>query len=205
MTLTDSPVVGAAGSAVDRVWNALDAGGFKPESIRGDKFMALCPVHGDTHRSLSVKFDRRREAVLLNCFTCHADYRDVASAIGLSATDLFDAPLPEKDAPRPAKGKPKFEPAHRVPRRITGAVDVDKLAGAKWEQVTTYPYADAAGTVVEEVIREQAVVDGAVHKRFRQRFRSADGRWVTKKPTGFTPVLYQHADVLRAIATDQPV
>ena len=91
MTLTDSPVVGAAGSAVDRVWNALDAGGFKPESIRGDKFMALCPVHGDTHRSLSVKFDRRREAVLLNCFTCHADYRDVASAIGLSATDLFDA------------------------------------------------------------------------------------------------------------------
>ena len=123
MTLTDSPVVGAAGSAVDRVWNALDAGGFKPESIRGDKFMALCPVHGDTHRSLSVKFDRRREAVLLNCFTCHADYRDVASAIGLSATDLFDAPLPEKDAPRPAKGKPKFEPAHRVPRRITGLVD----------------------------------------------------------------------------------
>lgn len=205
MTLTDSPVVGAAGSAVDRVWNALDAGGFKPESIRGDKFMALCPVHGDTHRSLSVKFDRRREAVLLNCFTCHADYRDVAGAIGLSATDLFDAPLPEKDAPRPAKGKPKFEPAHRVPRRITGLVDVDELAGAKWEQVTTYPYADAAGTVVEEVIREQAVVDGTVHKRFRQRFRSAAGRWVTKKPTGFTPVLYQHADVLRAIATDQPV
>jgi DNA primase len=26
-----------------------------------------------------------------------------------------------------------------------------------------------------------------------------------QKPTGFTPVLYQHADVLRAIATDQPV
>jgi hypothetical protein len=109
MTLTDSPVVGAAGSAVDRVWNALDAGGFKPESIRGDKFMALCPVHGDTHRSLSVKFDRRREAVLLNCFTCHADYRDVASAIGLSATDLFDA-SPEKDARGPRRASRSSSP-----------------------------------------------------------------------------------------------
>ena len=66
-----------------------------------------------------------------------AIYRDVASAIGLSATDLFDAPLPEKDAPRPAKGKPKFEPAHRVARRITGLVDVD--VPPRTEQIAAAP------------------------------------------------------------------
>lgn len=203
MTLVNPPLVR---NAVDRVWNALDAGGFKPESIRGDKFMALCPVHGDSHRSLSVKYDTRREAVLFNCFTCHADYADIAAAIGLDKQDLFDAPLPEKtQTPKRGGGKVAFAPVHRVPRRLTGLDDVDELEGAKWERVKVYTYPDAAGTVVEEVIREQAVVDGTTRKRFKQRFLGPNGRMVTRKPAGFEPVLYRHPEVLQAIATGQSV
>jgi hypothetical protein len=209
VSLVESPT--QHGSAIDRVWNALDAGGFKPGRRKGDSFSALCPVHGDSHASLSVKYDRNRQAVLLNCFTCKASYRDIAAAIGLAATDLFDTPLPErpKDGkPAPARKKStRFTPAHKVPRRITNVDDTrDELDGAKWEKVTTYSYVDARGTVVQEVIREQTVVNGVTHKRFKQRFLNpATGRMVTRKPDGFAPVLYRLPEVLVAIANGDPV
>jgi hypothetical protein len=104
MSLISTPE--SARSAFDRVWDALDVNGYKPESRRGDQFMALCPVHGDSHRSLSVKNDRANEKVLLNCFTCHADVREVTAAIGLGVKDLFDSPLPERTEGQPRR-KPK--------------------------------------------------------------------------------------------------
>lgn len=177
-------------------------GGFKPQKRRGDTFMALCPVHGDTHPSLSIRYDRSREAVLLHCFTCDARFDEILGAIGLEPGDAFDAPLPErsKDAPRPRRSpaKPKTQ-RQKLPARMlaTDAVEIPK--SAKWEQVTVYPYFDADGTLVEEVIREHTVVEGETHKRFRQRFRGASGRMVTTKPADFTPVLYHHADVLAGI------
>lgn len=199
MTLISTPSSFQTG--FDRVWEALDAGGFKPERPRNDHFNALCPVHGDTHRSLSVDYDRHREAVLLNCFTCKADVREICASIGLQVKDLFDKPLPEREhgQQRP-KAKPRFAAAPKLPRRITGQdIPVDDLKGAKWERVTTYPYFDADGTLVEEVVREQAIVNGEVKKRFKQRFLGPSGRMVSKKPEGFTPVLYRHPEVLQAV------
>lgn len=211
MTLI-SPPTATQRSSVDRVWNALDAGGFKPESIRGDKFMALCPIHGDSNRSLSVKWDSRRGMTMLHCFTCKegASYRDIAAAIQLTPQDLFDEPLPETERGERKKRttRTKFVPNHKVPRRITEDDDnglEERLKKATWKRVLTYPYADTAGNVVEEVIREQTDLDGTTHKRFRQRFMGEKGRWLTKKPAEFAPVLYHHTELLDAIANSTPV
>ncbi|WP_343899257.1 toprim domain-containing protein, partial [Microbacterium oxydans] len=54
-------------------------------------------------------------------------------------------------------------------------------------------------------IREQTELDGTTHKRFRQRFMGEKGRWLTKKPAEFAPVLYRHAELLDAIANGTPV
>lgn len=201
MTLISTPE--SARSAFDRVWDALEVNGYKPESRRGDQFMALCPVHGDSHRSLSVKNDRANEKVLLNCFTCHADVREITAAIGLGVKDLFDSPLPERTEGQPRrKPKVRFTAAPKLPPRLTNksTADVDKFKGAKWEKVTTYPYFNAEGTLVEEVIRETATVDGETRKRFKQRFLGPNGRMVAKKPDDFVSVLYRHPEVLQAIA-----
>lgn len=200
MSLISTP--DSSRTAFDRVWDALDAGGFKPETRRGDQFMALCPVHGDTHRSLSVKNDRGNEKVLLNCFTCHADVREITATIGLRVQDLFDSPLPDRtEQPQRRKSKVRFTAAPKLPPRLTGksSADVDKFKGAKWERVTVYPYFNADGTLVEEVIRETATVDGETRKRFKQRFLGSTGRMVAKKPEEFEPVLYRHPEVLQAI------
>jgi hypothetical protein len=207
MTLESPPAV-VTRSSIDRVWEALDRGGFKPEK-RSDKFMALCPVHGDQRRSLSVRWDAPGEKTLLHCFTCDATIQDIAAALGLSVSDTFDRPLPPRES-RSSSSRPRqvnFRPPHKVPARITqtAAVD-DKLRTANWERVKTYDYTDADGVLVQQVFREQAVVDGVTHKGFTQRFRNpATGRMVTRKPDGFKPVLYHHADVVDAIAAGKPV
>ncbi len=206
MTLTNEPAI--RHSATERIWNALELGGYKPQKRRGDSFMALCPVHGDTHPSLSVKYDRGREAVLLHCFTCEARFDDILATIGLSPMDAFDAPLPEraKDEQRSRRpaAKPR-PPREKLPARMLATDAVEIPNEVKWEKVTTYPYFNEDGTLVEEVIREHAVINGVVHKRFRQRFRSANGRMVNNKPDGFQAVLFHHAEVLSAIEAGSTV
>lgn len=201
MSLSTPPA--AAKRSVDRVWDALDAGGFNPGRRRGDTFTALCPVHGDTRPSLSIKYDRSREATLMHCFTCDADIHALTAAIGLTVPDTFDRPLEQAERKSTRPKGPTFK-RHKLPPRIVHPPTPD-LDGAHWERITTYPYADATGRVVEEVIREQTVIDGVTHKRFTQRFRSTSGGWVKRKPADFAPVLYHHPDVVAAIAAGRPV
>ncbi len=203
MTLISTPPPSSGRNAFERVWDALDTHGYKPESPRHDHFMALCPVHGDTHRSLSVDFDRAGEKVLLNCFTCKADIREIAASIGLGVKDLFDSPLPprsEQKSERP-KSRVRFTAAPKLPPRLTNkaTADVDKFKRAKWTKVKTYEYVNTDGLVVEEVWRETATVDDETRKRFRQRFLGPDGKMVAKKPDDFVPVLYRHPAVHDAI------
>lgn len=80
-----------AGTPWDRLWKALEAGGFKPGPVRDDQFTALCPVCGDTHRSLRVRFDRHRKALLFHCFACLASATDIYVRLG------FDDPRPRRE------------------------------------------------------------------------------------------------------------
>lgn len=206
MTLQIPPTSpqGVARSSLARVWAALDAGGFKPEK-RADKFLALCPVHGDTHRSLSVKWDAGRGAVLLHCFACQASVDEIARALGLSVQDTFDEPLPPRGDRPIRRRQPSFQ-THKLPARIVPRAEVPIVEDpGGWERVSVYKYTDATGTPVQEVYREQSTVDGVVQKRFTQRFRGPNGRMVTRKPAGFVPVLYRHGPVLEAVKAGSPV
>lgn len=199
-------------TSIDRVRQALVDGGFKPG--RGtDSFVALCPVHGDKSPSLSVTYDATNERTLVHCFTCEADFREIAAALNLSPADLFDRPL-ERTERRPSSTTTKphrspksvFKKPRKLPARLLRSDDAVDTSKAKWKRVTTYVYADAQGSVVQEVYREQARVKGETVKRFTQRFvNPATGRMVSRKPKGFEPVLYEHASVVEAVSSGKPV
>lgn len=191
-------------TSIERVREALLDLGCKP-SRNGDNFTALCPVHGDTHHSLSVTYDRHNGRTLVNCFACKAPYDEIAAALGLTGQDLFDEPLPPReDRPRRrSTPRPKPQP---LPKRLTLPESQPEPARGDWKIVTTYPYATLDGEIVQEVVREEATLDGRRHKRFRQRFLNpSTGRWVSRRPDGFTPVLYNAAGIAQAIAQGEPV
>lgn len=199
MTLELTPTHLAA-TSLDRVWEALDRGGWKP-TRRANSFKALCPIHGDANPSLSVKYDPSDGKVALHCFGCQAHVADITAAIGLGVPDLFDAPLPDNfrsSAREPRRKRPSLPP--RITRDET-APKAPNLDGAIWQRVKDYEYVDEAGTVLQRVHREETVVDGQRHKRFTQSYRGSAGRWVQRKPKGFAPLLYNLPAVAAAAAT----
>jgi hypothetical protein len=197
MTL-EIPGTAASMNSLDRVWEALDRGGYKP-TRRANTFKALCPVHGDANPSLSVRYDPRAGKIALHCFGCEAPVSDITAPLGLTVSDLFDAPLPadrrtQNRTPRPRR--PALPPRLTREELATPAPD---LTGAKWERVKAYEYVDVDGVVQQRVHREETVVDGVRHKRFTQSYRGANGRFVKRKPEGFAPLLYNLRAVTEAV------
>lgn len=189
----------ASMNSLDRVWEALDRGGFKP-TRRANTFKALCPVHGDANPSLSVRYDPQAGKIALHCFGCEAPVADITAHLGLTVSDLFDAPLP---ADRRTNGNRSPRPRRpALPPRLTReelATPAPDLTGAKWERVKAYEYVDLDGVVQQRVHREETVVDGVRHKRFTQSYRGANGRFVKRKPEGFAPLLYNLRGVAEAV------
>lgn len=200
-------------SSFDRVRIAVESSGGVQH--RGPhELMALCPVHADRHASLSVSWvnGHRGGMVLLHCHGCNASALEIAEGLGLTMVDLFDEPLPERDAltrvgrstqQRSAgRRRPK---GGRLPARIAVAAP-DPEVEHSWVRVRVYPYVSADGTVVQEVIREEcSSCDGARHKQFRQLFVSANGTRLKRKPDGFDSVLYQLPALLSALSERSPV
>lgn len=188
-----------AGAAFIVVRDAIEATGALTRSRGEHSLMASCPLHTDADPSLSVTWKPRPHraggAVLLHCFSCAAQACDIAAAIGLRMSELFDAPhaaagtrrgrthLAAGPAPKPAA--PRTDPQHQ------------------WARVRVYTYTTAQGRPVQQVIRQECTCSAITHKRFLQRYR--DGRrWVWTKPANFTPVLYREP-ALAAAPGDQRV
>ncbi|MDX5961757.1 telomere-binding protein [Rhodococcus opacus] len=199
--------------SIENLRNLLEpAGGMK---IRSDtQFSARCPVHDDAHASLSVTWtdDGHGGKVLLHCHGCGASGKDLAGALGISLGDLFDVPLPS----RPAGKRVGRSPLQRIGGQRRGRLGalpkaiVQKSAAAEvehtWEQVEVYPYTDADGNLVQEVVREECTTcEFGRHKQFRQVFINALGRRVKQKPRGFARVLYRMQAVIAAVAAGQPI
>lgn len=198
MTL-ETPSTTALTNSLDRVWEALDRGGFKP-TRRANTFKALCPVHGDANPSLSVRYDSQAGKIALHCFGCEATVFDITAQLGLTVSDLFDAPLPDDRRNQNRTPRPRRQ---ALPPRLTReelATPAPDLTGAKWDRVKAYEYVDDAGAVQQRVHREETVVDGSRHKRFTQSYRGNNNRFVKRKPEGFTPLLYNLPAVTEAIA-----
>lgn len=87
----------------------------KVRSTGKNKWVACCPVHGDKNPSMSVAEKDGR--VLCHCFSCGANGLDVAQALALPASVLFEKELP--------KG--------HIPKKLKEEVSVDRLVieGAK--------------------------------------------------------------------------
>lgn len=200
MTL-EAPSYSAAATSLDRVFEALDRGGYKPEK-RSNSFKALCPIHGDAKQSLSVKYDSSAGKILFHCFGCEAPAGEIAAALGLTMSDLFDAPLPDNPDRRRSGGARKA-PRPKLPPRITRDETAPKapdLSGAEWHETKVYPYPNAEGVVVQRVHRRECVVDGIRHKEFHQTYRGANGNWVKNKPKSYEPLFYNLPAVLQAVA-----
>jgi hypothetical protein len=102
------------GRAFCTVRDAIEASGALTRPRGEHSLMASCPLHTDSNPSLSVTWRPRTHSgvrgggvVLLHCFSCRAEAADIAAAIGLSMTDLFDAPLTrgiyQQHKPRPRR------------------------------------------------------------------------------------------------------
>ncbi len=190
--------------------------GLSVHSQRGRSFMAQCPVHNEKTGSLSVTWSDGNNGgkVLLYCHGCQASTQELAEAMGLSLGDLFDEPLPAKYEParqgrsyRQRQSGQRRGKLGKLPKPIVPPHRDEDTADEHdhhWKTTKTYPYFDAQGLQVEEVIREECEAGERRHKQFRQVFL-LDGRRRKTKPEGFTPVLYRHPQLLEAIANGEPV
>ncbi len=199
-------------SSFDRVRDALEPVGMKE---RGNgQLMARCPVHTDREASLSVRWTNGRQGdgmVLLHCHGCGAAPVEIAEALGLAMGDLYDEPLPKKDpldrvgrSPQQRTSGRRRPKGGRLPPRIALQA-ADTVLEHTWKRVKVYPYVNAGGELVQEVIREECDGCDVRHKQFRQVFVSADGSRKRRKPEEFEPVLYRLTALLAAIAAGTPV
>ena len=60
---------------------------------QGRGYVACCPVHGDKNPSMRIKEVDGK--ILMHCHACHADIQEIAQAIGIEMSDLFEDSLSE--------------------------------------------------------------------------------------------------------------
>ena len=202
-------------ASYQRVLAALDGAGTKFASCKSDDAVACCPVHEDTHPSLHISWRTEGPGgfTLLHCHACQAGGADVVEAIGLSLADLYDEPLPQRvrafdrvgRSPQQRRAGHRRGNLGRLPALIPvpGPLPAPEHEDA-WRQVERYCYTDAAGEIIQAVIREHCAGGGG-HKRFRQEFTTRTGGWAQRKPKGFTPVLYRAPQVAQAVAAGTTV
>ena len=187
-------------TSVERIWEALNTQGYHPETRRGNHFAALCPVHGDTHRSLSITYNAQRAMTLLHCFACGATAADILAQLGMTLCDSYDHTTARTQ--RPHTDSSRRTPV--VPPRIAATKPVP-LPQTGWVITATYDYTTNDHTVIERVIRRELTIDGVRHKKFVQQFRQTDGSFAWTKPKNFTPVFYRQPVITAAIARGEGI
>jgi hypothetical protein len=83
-----------------------------------DRYTACCPVHGDKNPSMSLTEKDGR--VLIHCFACNANGKEVVEALGLPISVLFEKPL---------------ERTGEMPKRIKEELELDRYVIAGAEQM----------------------------------------------------------------------
>lgn len=159
-----------AAPAFDRFISALEASGRKVKQQGGERARAQCPAHDGNDLNLSVAVGD--QGVLLKCHShdCHPE--DIARAVGLQLTDLFDAEghavydyggghrvyrtrAPEGKKNIRQEGKPKVTSLYRHPDSapieesefvvvVEGEKCVDSALRLGMPCVTTWPGGSAA-------------------------------------------------------------
>lgn len=201
-------------SSLDRVFHALDAGGYQPTKQARD-FMALCPAHEERTPSLHVTWRNGTPGgqVVLYCHGCQAPAEDIVAALGLTLMDLYDEPPPPRDKDDSRTWRTGRSPSARRAGTVRGRIGplpAPRTVPApdhdhSWADVVAYPYVDDDGAILAENVRRRCTHDGCTAKTFVQRYTLHDGTVVTHKPAGFAPVLYNLPDVRQAVAASRQV
>ncbi len=204
--MTSSAAAGVPRSSYERVLRAAHELGLNPKMGHGDNFTCLCPAHDDTHRSLSVTWQKDG---LTNVW-CHAStscqFAAIAEAFGLEQTDFFDNPMPERRGVVGRSTRQREDGKRRgklgpLPKRLVSRPAADHTC--QFVETDTYPYTTTDGEVVQEVVRKTCTT--CSDKEFSQRFADPSGRWLWNKPDGFTPVLYRQPELVQAAQQGIPV
>ena len=196
-------------ASLHRVRDALAQRGDPMKGTTSD-FKARCPIHDDNEASLHVSYVPGDDGrVLLRCFGCQGEVRDIAAALGLEVTDLFDRPLPPREervgrsTTRRRTGK-RWGKIGPLPAPIA-APEREPEEQLDWQVTATYDYARPDGEVIQQVIRKEATnAAGERRKTFTQTYFTAKGQ-VSKKPQGFEPTWYRCPELVDALADDETV
>lgn len=143
----------------------LKENGLSPVSRNGTNLKYLCPFHKEKSGSLSVDTEKN----LWHCFGCGAEGSvvDMLAAFAGKPAKQYLSELSRQNAPE-------------SPRSAYKPITVE--SAPKGQIVATYPYHDANGAEIYQVVRLEP-------KSFRQR-RMVDGKW-TWNMTGVTRALYR--------------
>lgn len=196
-------------SSIERVWDACDRAGLQPDKSRGaTEFFAFNPSAAERTRSFHVTWRDGKTALYLFSDPS-ADAADLADAIGLRMSDLFDEPLPDRRewkgrSPRQRKGGKTRGKLGPLPKSILPRPE-EIPDDAEWARTAVYDYADTAGTVIQQVWRLETIAAGTRHKKFTQRFFNAQGREVKRAPKDFSPVWYRQRETLDAVHSGRPL
>lgn len=208
---------GGPGASLDRVTRAL--ANYGPGRRAGEWTKYHCPVpshgsgKGDRDPSLGVLYDAGKGRTKVECFSGCSDVA-VLDVIGLSVADLFDEPLSKStgggrssngliELPDRRTATAKKKPATarkpaggKEPTSVPAGGGVKRVKGALGKVVETYEYPDARGERHGRVLRYEP-------KDFRpQRWDPETKRW---KFGGFDAILYRLPEVIKAIATREPI
>ncbi|MES2460015.1 MAG: DUF3987 domain-containing protein [Armatimonadota bacterium] len=148
------------------------------ENVRGRgpaAWQARCPAHDDKQASLSIGIGKEDRTVL-KCFANCAT-ESIVAAMGLTMKDLF-----------PDDGSQRYQDLGGVTQAGRGGLG---------RLVKTYPYTQADGSLVFEVLRYEP-------KTFRQRRPDGRGGYIHNLQ-GVQRVLYHLPDVLKAVGEGQRV
>jgi hypothetical protein len=194
-------------SSLGRVRTAL---GSRVVQDQGDQITARCPIegnhsHGDTKPSLSVTWRIARDGggrVFLTCHStgCGATADELAKAMGLAgATDLFDTP-PARPAD-PTKRKTPSPPRAVRPHLVTPAAPAKSTPSStqRGKIVAVYPYANADGALLMEVVRWSG------SPKFTARRYDEQGKRLRSAVPLADRVLYNLPTVLATIAANGTV
>jgi hypothetical protein len=132
-------------------------------------FKFCCVCHEDSNPSATARISDDGNRILLGCFGCNAKAAELAAAIGIGMSDLFDKPNPpsKSKSSKSPKGFPTAWNAMHCYQRKLG------------KPAKTWDYHDATGKFVLQVGRfNQANGE----KEFRPVSLAEDGLWYCKAP-----------------------
>lgn len=200
--------VGAARSALTRVFDAAERAGLRPRFTRRDGFEALCPVHGDQHPSLSVDWKATlkrggRSGVVMRCRSHECASADVVAALGLTWRHLYDDYDATRETPAGRPSPPRLTGGAVAPASGTKAAKKPRAAGKLGPQVAEYPYTDEAGTVLGWACRHEPARSGKRKEIIWRRPGKNNRGRVIGRPDRLP--LYNLPAVLAAITAGAPV